>query len=49
MLLFTLVGSVFTDSGRILGSMTPVLVAVLPGGGIIGALLGLKRKKHKRA
>jgi putative membrane protein (TIGR04086 family) len=49
MLLVTMIGAVFTDTGRMIGSMTPVLVAVLPGGGIVGALLCLKRKKHKRA
>lgn len=49
MLLVTVVGSMFTDSGRVLSGMTPVLVAVLPGGGIVGALLSLKRKKRKHA
>lgn len=49
MLLVTVIGAVFSDSGRVLGGMTPVMVAVLPGGGIVGALLCLRRKKRKHA
>jgi hypothetical protein len=47
MLLVTMIGAAFYDDSRILGSMTPILAAVLPGGGIVGAFICLRRKKRK--
>jgi putative membrane protein (TIGR04086 family) len=49
MFLVTLVGAAFNESGNVIGSMTPFMLAALLGGGLIGAFLCLKRKKRKHA
>lgn len=49
MLLVTLVGAAFSETGTVIGKMTPILAAAFLLGGIAGGLLNVKRKKHKRA
>jgi putative membrane protein (TIGR04086 family) len=49
MFVVTLIGASFSEKGSILNSFTPALLLALMIGGVIGAFLCLKRKKHKRA
>jgi putative membrane protein (TIGR04086 family) len=49
MFLVTLLGASFSEKGGILNSLTPALLLALVIGGVVGALLCLRRKKHKRA
>lgn len=49
MFVVTLIGASFSEKGGILNSLTPAMLLALILGGVVGALLCLKRKKHKRA
>lgn len=49
MFLITLFGSAFSDSGRLVGPMTPVLLIAFITGSVLGGLLNMKRKKRKHA
>lgn len=47
MFLITFLGSAFSDSGSLVGHMTPVLLITFLSGSILGGLLNMKKKKHK--
>lgn len=49
MFLVTLLGSAFSDSGSLVGPMTPVLLITFISGSVLGGLLNMKRKKRKHA
>jgi putative membrane protein (TIGR04086 family) len=49
MFLLTLITSAFSESGALIGKLTPALCVSLILGAIAGGLLNIRRKKHKHA